>query len=45
LQASDADKQTTRQLKAAGHALSIAVLDHVIVTEKGYLSFADEGIL
>lgn len=45
LQASDADKQTTRQLKAAGHALSIAVLDHVIVTEKGYLSFADDGIL
>ena len=45
LQASEADKQTTRQLKAAGHALSIAVLDHVIVTENGYLSFADEGIL
>ena len=45
LQASDPDKQITRQLKAAGQALSINVLDHVIVTENGYLSFADDGIL
>ena len=45
LQASEPDKQITRQLKAAGQALSINVLDHVIVTEIGYLSFADDGIL
>lgn len=45
LNASEADKQITRQLKMAGHALDIKVLDHVIVTEKAYLSFADEGIL
>ena len=45
LQASEPDKQITRQLKAAGQALSINVLDHVIVTESGYLSFADDGIL
>ncbi|AXG73226.1 JAB domain-containing protein [Flavobacterium arcticum] len=45
LQPSDEDKNITRQLKAAGHSLSIAVLDHVIVTEKDYCSFADEGIL
>ncbi len=45
LQASDADKQTTRQMKQAGHSLSINILDHVIVTEKSYLSFADDGIL
>lgn len=45
LQASEPDKQVTRQLKQAGQTMSINVLDHVIVTEKGYLSFADEGIL
>lgn len=45
LQASEPDKQITRQLKAAGQSLSINVLDHVIVTEKDYFSFADAGIL
>lgn len=45
LQASEPDKQITRQLKAAGQSLSINILDHVIVTEKNYFSFADAGIL
>jgi len=45
LQASDADKQITRKLKDAGKYLDVLVLDHVIVTEKSYFSFADEGIL
>ncbi|OYQ36343.1 hypothetical protein CHU92_10005 [Flavobacterium cyanobacteriorum] len=45
LQASEPDKQVTRQLKSAGASLDIKVLDHVIVTEKAYLSFVDEGIL
>lgn len=45
LQASELDKQLTRELKAAGRTLNINVLDHVIVTETGYLSFADTGIL
>lgn len=45
LQASEADKQITKQLKMAGQSLSINVLDHVIVTEAGYLSFADDGML
>jgi DNA repair protein RadC len=44
LQASKQDKQITRQLKQAGQTMSINVLDHVIITEKGYLSFVDEGI-
>lgn len=44
LQASEQDKQITRQLKQAGQTMSINVLDHVIVTEKGYISFVDEGI-
>ncbi len=45
LQASDADKEITQRLKLAGQQLDILVLDHVIITETGYLSFADEGIL
>lgn len=45
LQASGPDKQITRQLQNAGITLDIKVLDHVIVTEHSYLSFADEGIL
>lgn len=42
---SDADKQITRKLKEAGRHLDIVVLDHVIITEKSYCSFADDGIL
>jgi DNA repair protein RadC len=45
LQASEPDKQITRELKAAGKTLSINVLDHVIITETAYFSFADTGIL
>ena len=45
LVASDADKQITRKLKLAGENLDIKVLDHLIVTETSYFSFADEGIL
>jgi DNA repair protein RadC len=44
LQASDADKEITKKLKLAGEQLDIKVLDHIIITEKGYLSFQDEGI-
>ena len=45
LTASEQDKQVTRQLKMAGHSLDIKVLDHVIITEHSYFSFADAGIL
>ncbi|RZJ30342.1 MAG: DNA repair protein RadC [Flavobacterium sp.] len=45
LTASDADRQITKKLKLAGENLDIKVLDHLIVTEKSYLSFADEGLL
>ena len=44
LEASDADKSITKQLKLAGEQLAILVLDHIIVTENGYLSFRDENI-
>lgn len=44
LVASEADKQITKTIKEAGKSLDIRVLDHVIITEKGYLSFVDEGM-
>ena len=45
LKPSEADKQITQKLKKAGESLDIKVLDHVIVTEKAYFSFADEAFL
>ncbi len=45
LSPSKADKQLTQKLKTAGESLDIKVLDHVIITEKAYFSFADESLL
>jgi DNA repair protein RadC len=45
LDPSDADKKITRQLKEAGAFLEIPLIDHLILTEAGFLSMADEGIL
>ena len=45
LKPSEADKQLTQKLKTAAQSLDIKVLDHLIVTEKSYFSFADEGVL
>jgi DNA repair protein RadC len=45
LQPSNADKQITQKIKNAGVTLDIKLLDHLIVTEKDYFSFADEGII
>ncbi|GAA4456834.1 DNA repair protein RadC [Nibrella saemangeumensis] len=42
---SQADKALTRKLKEAGRVLEIPVLDHLIFTDRTYLSFADEGLL
>jgi len=42
---SEADKQITRKLKLAAESLDIKILDHVIITETNYFSFADDGIL
>jgi DNA repair protein RadC len=44
LKPSEADKHITTKLKLAGDSLDIKVLDHLIVTEHNYFSFADEGI-
>lgn len=45
LQPSQQDIDLTKKLKKAGETLDIAVLDHLIVTESGYFSFADESLL
>lgn len=45
LQPSDADRKITRQIKDAGALLDIPLLDHIILTVDGYLSFADDGYL
>src|SRR5688572_24701677 len=45
LKPSQADIQLTKKLKMAGESLDIKVLDHLIVTEKAYFSFADENML
>jgi len=45
LKPSEADKQLTQKLKTGGESLDIKVLDHLIITEKAYFSFADEKLL
>ena len=45
LKPSEADKQLTKKLKIAAESMDMKVLDHVIVTEKAYFSFADEALL
>ena len=45
LEPSTADKNLTQKIKTAGETLDIKLLDHLIVTQKSYFSFADEGIL
>jgi len=45
LDPSDADRKVTKQIKEAGVTMEITLLDHLIITQTGYFSFADEGIL
>jgi DNA repair protein RadC len=44
LRPSEADKDLTKRLREAGKFLEIPVLDHLIFTDNGYFSFADEGV-
>jgi len=39
------DKKFTQELSAAGKLMGIKVLDHIIIGDGNYFSFADEGIL
>ncbi|KAB8154252.1 DNA repair protein [Kordia sp. TARA_039_SRF] len=45
LKASSADKAITKKISIAGESLDIKLLDHIIVTEDSYFSFADENLL
>ncbi|WP_397362029.1 DNA repair protein RadC [Olleya sp. R77988] len=45
LKPSQADKEVTSKLKIAAQSLDIKVLDHLIVTEQSYFSFADQSLL
>lgn len=45
LRPSDQDKRLTEKMVKVGRELDLPVLDHLIYTDLGYFSFADEGIL
>ena len=45
LKPSDADIKLTRIIKEAGKIMDINLLDHLIITDEGYYSFADEGMM
>jgi len=45
LVASQSDKVLTKKMQNAARTLDIKVLDHLIITEKAYFSFADENML
>jgi DNA repair protein RadC len=45
LKPSQEDINLTKKIKEGGQILDISILDHLIVTDNGYYSFADESIL
>lgn len=45
LRPSSCDLELTRKIKSGGKLLDISILDHIIVGDSGYYSFADEGTL
>lgn len=45
LKPSRADEELTQKIKIAAQYFDIKVLDHIIVSDEGYYSFADEGLL
>ena len=42
---SEGDKEFTKELVSAGEIMQIKVLDHIIIGDNKYFSFADEGLL
>ena len=42
---SEADQRITKKIVNVGLLLEIAVLDHLIITDEGFYSFADECAL
>lgn len=45
LKPSQQDLSITRKLVEAGKLLDLLILDHIILTKRGYFSFGDEGLL
>jgi DNA repair protein RadC len=45
LRPSQADEMLTKKIKQAAASIDIEVVDHIIVSEGGYYSFADEGLM
>ena len=45
LKPSQADLNLTKKLKDFGEMVGFQVLDHLIISDNGYLSFADEGLI
>lgn len=45
LQPSQADKDITQNIIAGAKTLTIEVLDHLIISEEGYYSFAEKGVI
>ncbi len=45
MQPSGADKELTRKLKDAAGLMDIKLLDHLIISANGFLSFSDEGLI
>lgn len=45
LKPSRADEELTKKVKEAASYIDIAMIDHIIVSDTGYYSFADEGVL
>lgn len=45
LKPSNEDISLTKKIKEAGKLLEIPILDHLIISDSGYFSFADEGMM
>lgn len=45
LKPSQSDIDLTRKLKEAGRFLEVQLLDHLIIANRNYFSFADEGLI
>jgi DNA repair protein RadC len=45
LNPSSSDIDITKKIRDAGKMLDISLLDHIIISDEGHLSFADEGLL
>lgn len=45
LNPSEADIKITKNIREAGKLMDISLVDHLIITDEGYYSFADEGMI